>query len=220
MSLQQRRAADARRRAERSVPRRRSAARSTRARERGLVAGALTPGDLLRLPQALTIRERTDRSGRRRWRSSRRWSRTPSDAALDELDAMRDPKASYLRADLDARRTLARRPVRARRARRRRRGWTALQARLARARARAARRRAGRRGADRAGDRRSSSAGRTSARRSCGSAGISTHWRALADGAGAVRPQAGFPAAGDEPRGEHDGVEGGRACACRRSSSR
>ena len=38
------------------------------ARERGLVAGALTPGDLLRLPQALTIRERhaedeTDRAG-------------------------------------------------------------------------------------------------------------------------------------------------------------
>ena len=28
------------------------------ARSRGLVAGALTPGDLLRLPQALTIRER------------------------------------------------------------------------------------------------------------------------------------------------------------------
>ena len=30
------------------------------ARDRGLVAGALTPGDLLRLPQALTIRERRD----------------------------------------------------------------------------------------------------------------------------------------------------------------
>src|SRR3954463_8427078 len=29
-----------------------------RARERGLVAGALAPGDLLRMPQALTIRER------------------------------------------------------------------------------------------------------------------------------------------------------------------
>src|SRR3954468_6073297 len=29
-----------------------------KARERGLVAGALTPGDLLRLPQAITIRER------------------------------------------------------------------------------------------------------------------------------------------------------------------
>src|SRR6186713_1826567 len=29
-----------------------------KARDQGLVAGALTPGDLLRLPQALTIRER------------------------------------------------------------------------------------------------------------------------------------------------------------------
>src|SRR5215208_1528367 len=29
-----------------------------RARARGLVAGALTPGDLLRLPQAITIRDR------------------------------------------------------------------------------------------------------------------------------------------------------------------
>ena len=29
------------------------------AREAGLVAGALTPGDVLRLPQALSIRERT-----------------------------------------------------------------------------------------------------------------------------------------------------------------
>src|SRR5467141_2019231 len=28
------------------------------ARERGLVSGALTPGDLLRLPQAITIRDR------------------------------------------------------------------------------------------------------------------------------------------------------------------
>ena len=34
------------------------AAAIERARERGLVAGALTPGDLLRLPQAITVRER------------------------------------------------------------------------------------------------------------------------------------------------------------------
>src|SRR4029453_9404206 len=33
-------------------------ARIGRARQGGLVDGALTPGDLLRLPQALTIRER------------------------------------------------------------------------------------------------------------------------------------------------------------------
>ena len=30
-----------------------------RARERGLVSGALTPGDLLRIPQAITVRDRT-----------------------------------------------------------------------------------------------------------------------------------------------------------------
>ena len=61
------------------------------ARERGLVAGALTPGDLLRLPQALTIRERqpdddeaaqAERGGagarrgrRRRWSTSTRCER-------------------------------------------------------------------------------------------------------------------------------------------------
>ena len=33
------------------------------ARARGLVAGALTPGDLLRLPQALSIRERMPEAG-------------------------------------------------------------------------------------------------------------------------------------------------------------
>jgi uncharacterized protein (TIGR00255 family) len=32
--------------------------RARQGRERGLVAGTLTPGDLLRLPQAITIRER------------------------------------------------------------------------------------------------------------------------------------------------------------------
>ncbi|MGC4085393.1 MAG: hypothetical protein QM736_25545 [Vicinamibacterales bacterium] len=38
-----------------------------RARERGLIVGTLTPGDLLRLPQAITVRERTtdDRVWRR-----------------------------------------------------------------------------------------------------------------------------------------------------------
>ena len=34
------------------------AAAIERARERGLVAGTLTPGDLLRLPQAITVRDR------------------------------------------------------------------------------------------------------------------------------------------------------------------
>ena len=51
---------------------------------------------------------------------------------------------------------------------------------------------------------RSSSAGRTSARKWCASAATSRTGRRWRDGAGAVRPQARFPAAGDEPRGQHD----------------
>ena len=54
------------------------------ARSRGLVTGALTPGDILRLPQALSIRER----------------------ALADLDTMRSREGDHLRADLDERRTL------------------------------------------------------------------------------------------------------------------
>ncbi len=58
------------------------AAAIERARERGLVAGALTPGDLLRVPQAVSVRERPPKPIRRsrrrsapasRPRSSRRW---------------------------------------------------------------------------------------------------------------------------------------------------
>ncbi len=74
------------------------------ARERGFITGAMTPGDLLRFPQALSIRERTE---------------TPDDdgalaarveaavqAALEELDGMRVREGGYLAKDLDARRAL------------------------------------------------------------------------------------------------------------------
>ena len=75
------------------------------ARASGLVAGDLTPGDLLRLPQAITIRERAPE---------------PADvvdalgvvldgaidAALDDLDAMRIREGAHLRADLDTRQAL------------------------------------------------------------------------------------------------------------------
>ena len=74
-----------------------------RARERGHIAGPMTPGDLLRFPQALSIRERADEA------------RTDDDvvatrveeavkAALEELDTMRIREGGYLRADLEARR--------------------------------------------------------------------------------------------------------------------
>ncbi|MDE3154907.1 MAG: YicC family protein [Acidobacteriota bacterium] len=69
------------------------------ARERGLVSGPLTPGDLLRLPQALAIRER---------------QADPEEAAaldanverlveqaLTELDTMRGREGAHLAADLD-----------------------------------------------------------------------------------------------------------------------
>jgi uncharacterized protein (TIGR00255 family) len=75
------------------------------AREEGLVAGALTPGDLLRLPQALTIRERrndTDEAGQLVIAAR---TRAAIDHALGELDRMRALEGDHLRADLDARRT-------------------------------------------------------------------------------------------------------------------
>ena len=77
-----------------------------RARARGLVAGALTPGDLLRFPQALAIRERVDSAASPDEQSAlaARVEEAVS-AALGELDAMRMQEGTYLRADLDARRT-------------------------------------------------------------------------------------------------------------------
>ena len=75
------------------------------ARTRGVVSGALAPGDLLRLPQALTIRERLPEA-----------SVTPAAlgsavdeavaSALSDLDAMRTREGAHLRADLDARQGL------------------------------------------------------------------------------------------------------------------
>ena len=75
------------------------------ARTQGLVSGALTPGDLLRLPQALTIRERqTDADETARAELAAR-ARETIDQALLELDGMRVREGDHLRVDLDARRT-------------------------------------------------------------------------------------------------------------------
>ena len=74
------------------------------ARERGLVTGTLTPGDLLRLPQALTIRERqldhddtveSELAGR---------ARAAISEALADLDTMRTREGEHVRVDLDQRR--------------------------------------------------------------------------------------------------------------------
>ena len=77
----------------------------------------------------------------------------------------------------------------------------------------------GRRGADRAGDRQVRRPLRHHRGSRCGSAAHLEHWRALSDSPGAVRPEAGLPAAGDEPRGQHRRFEGRGAGASRRSSS-
>jgi uncharacterized protein (TIGR00255 family) len=74
-----------------------------RARERGIIAGPLTPGDLLRFPQALAIREKAEEDGNVVGATAEKVEEAIA-AALDDLDAMRTQEGSYLRADLDARR--------------------------------------------------------------------------------------------------------------------
>jgi uncharacterized protein (TIGR00255 family) len=73
-----------------------------RARERGYVAGPMTPGDLLRFPQALSIRERQEDLAIDEGMAARVEEAVA--AALDDLDVMRAREGGYLRADLDARR--------------------------------------------------------------------------------------------------------------------
>ena len=72
-----------------------------RARERGLVVGALTPGDLLRFPQAISITDRTDDA---QAADMAPVVETALGSALEQLDAMRTAEGAHLRADLDARR--------------------------------------------------------------------------------------------------------------------
>jgi uncharacterized protein (TIGR00255 family) len=74
-----------------------------RARERGYVTGAMTPGDLLRFPQALSIRETTEDAQTEADHLGTRVEEAVS-AALDELDGMRVREGGYLRADLEGRR--------------------------------------------------------------------------------------------------------------------
>jgi uncharacterized protein (TIGR00255 family) len=78
-----------------------------RARARGYVVGAMTPGDLLRFPQALSIKETPDEAEGADEALAGRVEEAVV-AALGELDTMRVREGGYLRADLDARRaTLA-----------------------------------------------------------------------------------------------------------------
>ncbi len=75
------------------------------ARERGLVHGQLTPGDLLRLPQALTIRERQRGDSDAPPEALLDAIRATIDEAIGSLDEMRSREGGHLKADLDRRRT-------------------------------------------------------------------------------------------------------------------
>jgi uncharacterized protein (TIGR00255 family) len=82
------------------------AAAIERARERGLVSGTLTPGDLLRHPQAIAVRDRPtepDPVVEAQLGSSVEAS---VEQALADLDAMRVREGDHLRADLEGRRQM------------------------------------------------------------------------------------------------------------------
>jgi len=77
-----------------------------RAREQGLVAGAMTPGDLLRLPQAVTIRERAVEADPAVEAQLAASVEAAVEQALLDLDAMRSREGQHLRADLDMRKQM------------------------------------------------------------------------------------------------------------------
>jgi uncharacterized protein (TIGR00255 family) len=75
------------------------------ARAHGVVSGTLTPGDLLRLPQALSIRERMpEASGVSALLGAA--VEESVEGAIAQLEAMRVREGVHLRADLDARKAL------------------------------------------------------------------------------------------------------------------
>ena len=73
-----------------------------RAREAGHIVGALGPGDLLRFPQALSIRERQEEAGLDDALAERIEEAVA--AAIAELDTMRAREGDFLRADFESRR--------------------------------------------------------------------------------------------------------------------
>jgi uncharacterized protein (TIGR00255 family) len=72
------------------------------ARERGLVKGDLTPGDLLRLPQAFVIKERAPESESVSERIALLLDATVNEA-IDQLETMRTREGEHLAVDLGAR---------------------------------------------------------------------------------------------------------------------
>jgi uncharacterized protein (TIGR00255 family) len=78
------------------------------AREQGLVTGALTPGDLLRFPQAVAVRERAGDIDPEVEAQLAASVEAAVEEALADLDAMRVREGGHLYADLERRRqTLA-----------------------------------------------------------------------------------------------------------------
>jgi uncharacterized protein (TIGR00255 family) len=73
------------------------------ARSRGLVSGPLSPGDLLRLPQAITVRERPAESDPAIEARLAVSIEAAVEQALADLDAMRVREGAHLRTDLDGR---------------------------------------------------------------------------------------------------------------------
>jgi uncharacterized protein (TIGR00255 family) len=79
-----------------------------RAREKGFIQGTMTPGDLLRFPQALAITDRTEDSAVGDEQSGALNGRVEEAvaAALESLDAMRIREGGFLRTELEMRRQL------------------------------------------------------------------------------------------------------------------
>jgi len=79
-----------------------------RAREQGFVQGPMTPGDLLRFPQALAIKDRSDESPAVEDQSAALSDRVEEavGTAVESLDTMRIREGGFLRAELDSRRQM------------------------------------------------------------------------------------------------------------------
>ena len=77
-----------------------------RARAEGLVSGAMTPGDLLRFPQALTVRDHSGDVDPELEAQLALSVEAAVEEALADLDAMRVREGVHLNADLERRRQL------------------------------------------------------------------------------------------------------------------
>jgi uncharacterized protein (TIGR00255 family) len=76
------------------------------AREQGLITGTLTPGDLLRFPQAVAVRERAGDIDAETEAQLAASVEAAVEEALADLDAMRIREGDHLRADLEGRRQM------------------------------------------------------------------------------------------------------------------